>query len=93
MHMIENQKLRALRDLYRFIQGMHMPKIVVKAHEHFDAALRRFKMLVEDDGLLKELRSREAYEKPTAKRKRKQASAVKRHLKKMSTQQLPKKLY
>ncbi len=35
-------------------------------------------------GILTELRRREFYEKPTAERKRKQAAAVKRHLKKIS---------
>ena len=38
----------------------------------FDQMLRRFKKKVERSGLLKELRKREYYEKPTAKRRRKQ---------------------
>ena len=70
-----------------------MPKINVKEHEHFEAALRRFKRAVEATGLLKELRDRQEYEKPTAKRKRKHASAVKRHQKKLASSKLPEKLY
>jgi small subunit ribosomal protein S21 len=42
---------------------------------------------------LTELRAREFYEKPTAERKRKLAAAVKRHYKRLRSQQLPPKLY
>ncbi len=61
-----------------------MPTIRVKEGENPEYALRRFKRSCEKAGLLTELRRREFYEKPTAERKRKQAAAVKRHLKKMS---------
>ncbi|MAL01093.1 MAG: 30S ribosomal protein S21, partial [Alcaligenaceae bacterium] len=56
-------------------------------------ALRRFKRTIEKNGLLTELRSREFYEKPTAERKRKHAAAVKRHYKRLRSQQLPPRLY
>lgn len=61
-----------------------MPTIRVKEGENPEYALRRFKRSCEKAGLLTELRRREFYEKPTAERKRKQAAAVKRHLKKLS---------
>ncbi len=61
-----------------------MPTVRVKEGENPEYALRRFKRSCEKAGLLTELRRREAYEKPTAERKRKQAAAVKRHLKKIS---------
>lgn len=61
-----------------------MPTIRVKEGEHLEYALRRFKRLCEKAGVLTELRRREFYEKPTAERKRKQAAAVKRHLKKLT---------
>jgi small subunit ribosomal protein S21 len=51
----------------------------------FDIGLRKFKKNVENAGILKELRAREFYEKPTSKRKRKKAEAVKRHQKKISS--------
>jgi ribosomal protein S21 len=38
-------------------------------------------------------RAREFYEKPTAERKRKLAAAVKRHYKRLRSQQLPPKLF
>jgi|AntRauTorcE11897_2_1112592.scaffolds.fasta_scaffold08616_2 small subunit ribosomal protein S21 len=44
-------------------------------------ALRRFKKKVQEDGLLQNLREREHYEKPTAKRKKAKAAARARHLK------------
>jgi len=61
-----------------------MPTVRVKEGENPEYALRRFKRSCEKAGLLTELRRREFYEKPTAVRKRKQAAAVKRHLKKLS---------
>lgn len=61
-----------------------MPTIRVKEGENPEYALRRFKRACEKAAILTELRRREFYEKPTAERKRKQAAAVKRHLKKLS---------
>ena len=55
-----------------------MSTVKVKENEPFDVALRRFKRLVEKTGLLNDLRAREFYEKPTAKKKRLMAAAVKR---------------
>jgi small subunit ribosomal protein S21 len=70
-----------------------MPTVRVKENEPFEVALRRFKRTVEKMGLLTELRAREFYEKPTQERKRKQAAAVKRHFKRIRSQQLPPKMY
>jgi small subunit ribosomal protein S21 len=64
--------------------GLDMPSIKVKDNEPFDIALRRFKRSCEKAGVLSEVRRREFYEKPTQERKRKQAAAVKRHLKKLA---------
>jgi small subunit ribosomal protein S21 len=61
-----------------------MPSVKVKDNEPFDIALRRFKRACEKAGILSEVRRRGFYEKPTQERKRKQAAAVKRHLKKLS---------
>ena len=70
-----------------------MPSVRVRENEPFEAALRRFKRTIEKTGLLTELRAREFYEKPTSERKRKKAAAVKRHYKRLRSQQLPPKLY
>jgi small subunit ribosomal protein S21 len=61
-----------------------MPHVRLKENEPFDVALRRFKRSCEKAGVLAEVRKREFYEKPTWVRKRKAASAVKRHQKKVS---------
>ncbi|HHH48790.1 MAG TPA: 30S ribosomal protein S21 [Gammaproteobacteria bacterium] len=61
-----------------------MPNVRVRENEPFDVALRRFKRSCEKAGILTEVRRREYYEKPTQARQRKMASAVKRHLKKIS---------
>ena len=60
-----------------------MPSVKIKDNEPFDFALRRFKRSCEKAGVLAEVRRREFYEKPTSVRKRKAATAVKRHAKKV----------
>lgn len=64
-----------------------MPSIHVKETESFDVALRRFKRSCEKAGIPTKLRQIEFYEKPTAKRKRKKAAAVKRYQKKLQKEQ------
>ncbi len=61
-----------------------MPSVKVRENEPFDFALRRFKRSCEKAGILSEMRRREYYEKPTQERKRKQAAAVKRHLRRLA---------
>jgi small subunit ribosomal protein S21 len=61
-----------------------MPSVRVKDNEPFEVALRRFKRSCEKAGILTEVRRREYYEKPTEERKRKEAAAVKRHLKRLA---------
>jgi len=60
-----------------------MPSVRVKENEGYEFALRRFKRSCEKAGVLAELRRREFYEKPTSRRKRMRAAAIKRHLKKL----------
>lgn len=47
-------------------------------NEKFDSLFRRFKRSVEKADVLKEVREREHYEKPSVKRKRARAAARKR---------------
>ena len=68
-----------------------MPTIRVREGENPEYALRRFKRSCEKAGILPELRRREFYEKPTAERKRKQAAAVKRHLKKLARENVSRR--
>ena len=55
-----------------------MPTIKIKEHEPFESAMRRFKRSCERAGIPGKLRQIEFYEKPTTKRRRKKAAAVKR---------------
>ncbi|NIH41225.1 MAG: 30S ribosomal protein S21 [Buchnera aphidicola (Periphyllus aceris)] len=65
-----------------------MPIIKIRENEPFDVALRRFKRSCEKAGILSEIRRRECYEKPTTKRKRAKASAIKRLKKKLCRENL-----
>jgi small subunit ribosomal protein S21 len=67
--------------------------LVVVGNDNVEKALRKFKKKVADSGLLQDLRERETYEKPTTRRKKAKAAARRRWKKKLSDEQLPKKLY
>lgn len=67
--------------------------VTVKEGEDINKALRRFKNKVSDAGTLDTLRSKEFYEKPTTKRKRKAGAAKARWKKKLREQKLPPKLF
>ena len=54
-----------------------MPGIRVKEGESIESALKRFKKATEKAGILSEIRKREHYEKPSVKRKRKEAKRKK----------------
>ena len=70
-----------------------MTIVRIKESEPFEVALRRFKRIVLTSGLIKELRARAFYEKPTTARKRKHADAIKRQRKRLRAHMLPTKLY
>ncbi|MBQ6784203.1 MAG: 30S ribosomal protein S21 [Clostridia bacterium] len=58
-----------------------MSEIKVRENESIDSALRRFKRQTSRDGVIKEVRKREHYEKPSVKRKKKLEAARKRKYK------------
>ncbi len=58
-----------------------------------EKALRKFKKKIQNAGLLLELRERETYQKPTARRKIKKGQAKSRWRKYLRSQQLPPKQY
>ena len=64
-----------------------MPSINIRERESLDIALRRFKRACEKAGIPSKLRQLESYEKPTTKRKRKHASAIKRWQKRLQKEQ------
>jgi small subunit ribosomal protein S21 len=60
-----------------------VPGVVLGDNESFDLALRKFKKQVEKAGILSELKKRQHYEKPSVQRKKKEAAARKRLMKKL----------
>ncbi len=50
-----------------------MARVVVGENESFESLLRRFNKRVQQEAILSEVRRREYYEKPSIKRKRKEA--------------------
>ena len=58
-----------------------MSEIRVKEGESLESALRRFNRSTALSGVLAEVRKREAYEKPSVKRKKKSEAARKRKFK------------
>ena len=65
-------------------EGYCMPLVKIKEDETFENALRRFKRKCEKSGILSELKKRQHFEKPSAKRKRKMLAARKKTLKRLS---------
>jgi len=57
--------------------------VIVDENEPFEKAFKKFKRLVEKEGILTEVRRRQFYEKPSEKKKRRERQAKKRILKAM----------
>jgi len=51
-----------------------MAQVIVKPGEALEAALKRFKKVLQQDGVLKAARAHEYYEKPSDKRRRAEAA-------------------
>ena len=51
-----------------------MTGVVAGDNESFESLLKRFNKRVQQDGVLSEIRHREYFEKPSVKRKRKEAA-------------------
>jgi small subunit ribosomal protein S21 len=55
-----------------------LSEVIIGEGESFEAALRRFNKKIQQAGILAEARRREFYERPAARRKRKEAKRRKR---------------
>lgn len=58
-----------------------MAQVTARPGESFDSLYKRFKKVVEKSGLLSDYRKHEFFEKPSVRRKRKEAAAKKRYMK------------
>lgn len=61
-----------------------MAEVVVGKNESIDSALRRFKRLVDKEGIISEVKKRDFYEKPSEKKKKRARAARVRLLKKLN---------
>ena len=59
-----------------------MSEVKINEHESFETALKRFNRKIQQDGILAEARRREHYEKPSVKRKRKEATRRRKAIRK-----------
>ena len=57
---------------------LELSEVIIGEGESFEAALRRFNKKIQQAGILAEARRREFYERPAARRKRKEAKRRKR---------------
>jgi len=57
---------------------INLPHIEVRKDESFEQALRRFKRQIEQEGILKEIRERKYYEKPSERKRKKARSRRKK---------------
>ena len=55
-----------------------MSEVEVRKDEPFEAALRRFKKKIEQEGILREIRDRKYYEKPSEKKRKRSKSKGRR---------------
>jgi small subunit ribosomal protein S21 len=83
-------------NILRNLKGKRIKEFgstVVVEDGKFEKAIRQFKKKVEESGLLMDLRERQAYIKPTTKRKVAKNAAKKRWKKKLALQSMPPKMY
>ena len=62
-----------------------MPRIEIREHETLDKALRRFKRLLEREGVLKTLKAKKHYEKPSERKRREMRQAISRRARSASS--------
>lgn len=53
-----------------------MTQVTVRKGESIEKALRRFKKKIDKEGLIKQLKRHEAYEKPSQRKRRKKMRAI-----------------
>ncbi len=56
------------------LEGLLLAQVEVKPNESLDSALKRFKKILQQSGILKEAKAHEHYEKPSDKRRKAEAA-------------------
>ena len=62
-----------------------MSRVEIRDDEPLEKALRRFKRLIEREGILKALKARKHYEKPSERKRRQKRQAISRRSRSAST--------
>ncbi|MBI4340777.1 MAG: 30S ribosomal protein S21 [Candidatus Omnitrophica bacterium] len=57
-----------------------MPRVEVRDDESLEKALRRFKRMLEREGILKALKAKKHYEKPSERKRREMRQAISRRV-------------
>jgi len=60
-----------------------MPRVEIRENEPLEKALRRSKRLLEREGILKALKAKKHYEKPSERRRREMRQAISRRARSM----------
>ena len=68
-----------------------MAQVTVRKGEDINRAIRRFKRKVEREGIMRELKKKRYYSKPSVRKKEKRIAAAKRRRKTMNRKQPQKK--
>ena len=55
-----------------------MPRVEIRDDEPLEKALRRFKRLIEREGILKAVKAKKHYEKPSERKRRQMRQAISR---------------
>jgi small subunit ribosomal protein S21 len=50
---------------------IRLPRVEIKEGDSFESAMRRFKRQIEQEGILREVRDRKHYQKPSERKRRK----------------------
>lgn len=58
-----------------------MPKVTVRKNESPERAMKRFKRKIEREGIMKDIKKKRYYRKPSVRKKEKQKAAEKRRRK------------
>ena len=61
-----------------------MSRVEIRDDENLEKALRRFKRLVEREGILKTLKAKKHYEKPSERKRREMRQAISRRSRSLS---------
>jgi small subunit ribosomal protein S21 len=72
---------------------IEIPAVIVSEDEALEKAIKRFKRMVEKEGIVREWRRREFYEKPSTVRNRKRKAMERKRIRKLHKVHGPRKRF